>query len=77
MEPPFHSPSPQPLRGLLLGIGILFVAAAVLWPVVSRYVGRLPGDVVVRRGNFTFAFPIVTCLILSLVVSLLLWLVRR
>jgi hypothetical protein len=53
MEPPFHSPSPQPLRGLLLGIGILFVAAAVLWPVVSRYVGRLPGDVVVRRGNFT------------------------
>jgi len=73
MEPPFHSP----LRGLLLGIGILFVAAAVLWPLVSRYVGRLPGDVVVRRGNFTFAFPIVTCLILSLVVSLLLWLVRR
>lgn len=66
-----------PLRGFFLALGILFVAAAILWPFLSRWVGRLPGDVVVRRGNFTLAFPIVTCLLLSLVLSLILWLFRR
>jgi hypothetical protein len=73
MGPPFQ----PPIRGLLLAVGILCVAAAVLWPVLSRYFGRLPGDVVVRRGNFTLAFPIVTCLVLSILLSLILWLVRR
>lgn len=73
MEGPVHSP----VRGLLFTIGVVFLAAAVLWPLLSRYLGRLPGDVVVRRGSFTFAFPIVTCLLLSLLLSLLLWLFRR
>jgi hypothetical protein len=66
-----------PLRGFLLTLGILLVAAAILWPFLSRWIGRFPGDVVVRRENFTFAFPIVTCLLISLVLSLLLWLFRR
>ena len=65
------------LRGFLLTLGLLLVAAAILWPFLSRWIGRLPGDVVVRRENFTFAFPIVTCLLISLVLSLLLWLFRR
>ena len=64
-------------RGFLLAAGILLVVAAILWPLLSRWIGRLPGDVVVRRGNFTLAFPIVTCLLISLVLSLLLWLFRR
>ncbi|HEU5248481.1 MAG TPA: DUF2905 family protein [Thermoanaerobaculia bacterium] len=67
----------SPIRALLLVVGILFVAAAVAWPVVSRYFGRLPGDIVVRRPGFTFVFPLVTCLLLSLLVSLLLWIFRR
>lgn len=61
---------------LLVG-GIALVVAAIAWPVLSRYFGRLPGDIVVRRPGFTFVFPIVTCLLLSLVVTLLLWLFRR
>jgi hypothetical protein len=44
---------------------------------VSRYFGRLPGDIVMRRPGFTFAFPIVTCLVLSLLLTLLLWIFRR
>jgi len=58
-------------------LGLLLVAAAVAWPVVSRYFGRLPGDIVVRRPGFTFVFPIVTCLLLSLLLTLLLWIFRR
>lgn len=66
-----------PVRALLYALGILFVAAGLLWPTISRHAGRLPGDIVVRRENFTFAFPIVTCLLISLALSLLLWFFRR
>jgi Protein of unknown function (DUF2905) len=69
--------SRSPMRSFLLTVGILFVLAAIAWPVVSRYFGRLPGDIIVRRPGFTFVFPIVTCLLLSLIFSLLLWIFRK
>lgn len=67
----------SPVRTLLLVAGLVLVLMAIAWPLVSRYFGRLPGDVVVRRPGFTFVFPIVTCLLLSLLVTFLLWLFRR
>lgn len=67
----------SPVRTLLLVTGLVLVLAAVLWPVVSKYFGRLPGDIVVRRPGFTFVFPIVTCLLLSLVLSFLFSIFRR
>jgi len=70
-------PIQSPVRTLLLVAGAALLVLGLLWPVVSRYFGRLPGDVVVRRENWTFAFPIVTCLVLSLLLSLILWLFRR
>jgi hypothetical protein len=70
-------PVQTPVRLLLITLGILILAAGLLWPFLSRDLGRLPGDIVVRREGGTFAFPIVTCLVLSAVLSLLLWLVRR
>ena len=73
MADPIHSP----LRAILIVLGIVLLAAGLLWPFVSRYFGRLPGDIVVRREGWTFAFPIVTCLVLSILISLLLWLFRR
>jgi hypothetical protein len=65
------------MRALLLAAGTVLLAAGLLWPILSRYVGKLPGDLVVRRPGFTFVFPIVTCLLISLLLSLLLWLFRR
>jgi hypothetical protein len=70
-------PIQSPARTLLLVAGAALVVLGLAWPVVSRWFGRLPGDVVVRRENWTFAFPIVTCLLLSLLLTLLLWLLRR
>jgi formate hydrogenlyase subunit 3/multisubunit Na+/H+ antiporter MnhD subunit len=70
-------PFQSPLRAILIVAGIVLLAAGVLWPFLSRYFGRLPGDIVVRREGWTFAFPIVTCLVLSVLISLLLWLFRR
>jgi Protein of unknown function (DUF2905) len=65
------------MRSLLIAVGTLLLLAGLLWPLVSRYVGRLPGDIVVRRPGFTFVFPIVTGLVVSLILSLLYWLFRR
>jgi hypothetical protein len=49
-----------------------------LWPWLGKLgLGRLPGDIVIERGDFRFYFPIVTCLGVSLVVSLILWLLNR
>lgn len=75
--PRMPGPVQSPIRTLLLLAGVALLALGLLWPFVSRYFGRLPGDVVVRREGWTFAFPIVTCLVLSLILSLLLWLFRR
>lgn len=62
----------------LVLIGVAIVAIGLLWPWLSRLgLGRLPGDIVVRREGFSFYFPIVTCLIVSAAASLLFWLLRR
>ncbi|MDQ6801934.1 MAG: DUF2905 family protein [Acidobacteriota bacterium] len=57
--------------------GVLLLAGIALTAFGGLGLGRLPGDFVYRRGNFTFYFPIVTSILLSIVLSLLLWLFRR
>jgi hypothetical protein len=62
----------------LIGIGLVFVVVGLLWPWLGRLgLGHLPGDIVIERGHFRFYFPIVTCLVISGVVSLILWLLNR
>lgn len=62
----------------LIGIGLALVVAGLLWPWLGRLgLGRLPGDIVVERGELRLYFPIITCLVVSVVVSLILWLVGR
>jgi len=54
----------------LVAIGLVLVFVGLLWPLLSKLgLGRLPGDVVIERGNFRLYFPIVTCLIVSIVLS--------
>ena len=63
----------------LFVFGLLIAGAGLLlWMGFGRgWLGRLPGDIHVTRGNFSFHFPIVTCLLVSAVLTLLLWLFRR
>jgi hypothetical protein len=62
----------------LVIFGILCSVIGLAWPWIEKLgLGRLPGDVHIERDGFHFYFPIVTCLIISAVVSLLLWLLRR
>lgn len=64
-------------RVLILLGGLLLLAGIVLVGLERFGIGRLPGDFVYRRGNFTFYFPLMTSIVLSIVFSLLLWLFRR
>jgi hypothetical protein len=64
-------------RALMLAGGLLFLLGAVLTFAGRTPLGRLPGDIVIERGNTTFYFPIVTSILLSLILSGLLWLLRR
>jgi len=59
--------------------GVLIAAVgALLWSGLGRgWIGRLPGDIHYSRGNFHFYFPLVTCLLISLILTLVLWLFRK
>jgi len=62
----------------LIIVGLILVAAGLLWPVMSKLgLGRLPGDIVVRRDGFSLYFPLMTCLVISVVVSIVIWIFRR
>ena len=65
-------------RTLVL-VGIALIVAGVLIGVVTRFtsLGRLPGDIVVRRSNWTFYFPVMTSIVLSLLLTLVMWLFNR
>ncbi len=66
------------MRAWLIAIGFVLVAVGMLWPWLGKLeLGQLPGDIVVERGKFSFYFPIVTCLVVSLVASFILWLLNR
>jgi hypothetical protein len=64
---------------LLILAGVVLVALGVIVTLAGRFtpLGRLPGDIVFRRGNFTFYFPVVTSIVLSVLLTLVLWLFSR
>lgn len=63
----------------LVYIGLLIAAAGALVLLSEKigWIGRLPGDFTLRRGNFTVYFPLATCLVVSVILSLLFWLFRK
>jgi Protein of unknown function (DUF2905) len=64
---------------LLIVFGLLIALVGVVLVLIGRvpWLGRLPGDILIRRGNWTFYFPLATSLLLSLVLTLLFWLLGR
>ena len=61
---------------IILGIGLL--VAGLLWPLITKLgLGRLPGDIALKKDNFAFYFPITTSIIISLLLTLVFWLFRK
>ena len=63
---------------MLIFAGAALIVAGVIWSVAERFgLGRLPGDIAIERENFRFYFPVTTSILISIVLSLLVWLFRR
>ncbi|MFO7593631.1 MAG: DUF2905 domain-containing protein [Pseudomonadota bacterium] len=66
------------MQRTLIIIGISIVIIGLLWPWLSKLpLGRLPGDIIIDRPGFKFYFPITTMVLISLLISFLLWLFRK
>jgi hypothetical protein len=66
------------MQRALIVIGAVLLLAGLAWPWLSKLgLGRLPGDIRIETESGGFYFPIVTCLVISVVLSLLLWFFRR
>lgn len=62
----------------LITIGLVLVALGLLWPLIAKLgLGSLPGDIKIERKGFTFYFPITSGIVVSLFVTLILWIFRR
>jgi hypothetical protein len=72
-------PGPDNFGRWLMIFGAILMVAGLIVVVASRLfnLGHLKGDIIIRRGNFTFYFPLMSCLVLSLILTLILWIFRR
>jgi len=63
---------------LLVVVGLLLVALGLLWPIIDKIgLGRLPGDIMIERGNFRLYIPLATSLLVSVILSVILWIANR
>jgi hypothetical protein len=66
------------MQRTLIILGLLIAAVGLAWPWITKLgLGRLPGDIRIEGEHGSFYFPIVTCIVLSVLLSLVLWLFRR
>lgn len=69
----------NPIARLLILAGLILLGAGLLFLLFDKipWVGRLPGDITIRREKFTFYFPLATCILISVILSLILWFLRK
>ena len=60
------------MQKILIYIGLIILVIGLLWPLLKELpIGRMPGDIVLQKDKFTFYFPIITCLVVSLIISII------
>jgi hypothetical protein len=66
------------VQRFLILLGLVILVAGIMWPILPKIgLGRLPGDIVFQRGGAMFYFPLVTCIIISIALTVLFWLFNR
>jgi hypothetical protein len=71
-------PQPVDIRRILIVAGAALIAVGIAWPWLRRLgLGRLPGDIAINRPGAHIYFPIVTCILISIVLTLLFWILRK
>jgi len=68
---------PAQIGKILIFIGSWLIILGLIFLILQKvpYIGKLPGDILIKKKNFTFYFPLSTCIIISLVFSLILWII--
>jgi hypothetical protein len=62
----------------LIITGLIIAAIGVLWPVIGKFpLGRLPGDIIIRKENFNFYFPLASCILVSVIITIIFWLFKK
>ncbi|WP_207384167.1 DUF2905 domain-containing protein [Legionella nagasakiensis] len=62
----------------LIIIAIILLLLGLFWPLIKKIgIGQLPGDIIIRKGNFTFYFPITTSVLISILIMIILWFLNR
>ena len=75
---PWYIVGTMSISRLLIILGLSLVALGLLWPVINKIgFGRLPGDIVIERDNLRVYIPLATSLLVSVIISLILWLANR
>lgn len=64
---------------ILIGAGLVLVVLGLLWPWLAKvpFIGRLPGDILIQKKNFTLYFPITTSILISVILSLIFWILSK
>ena len=64
---------------IIIFIGLLLVVIGFVWMVGNKlpFIGKLPGDIAIERKNYSFYFPVTTCIIISIILSFILWLFNK
>ncbi|OGT48012.1 MAG: hypothetical protein A3E82_04450 [Gammaproteobacteria bacterium RIFCSPHIGHO2_12_FULL_38_11] len=66
------------MQRLLIILGIICILIGIAWPLIKKLnIGNLPGDIIIKKQSFSFYFPITTCIIISIVISVLFWIFKR
>ncbi|MGH8802517.1 MAG: DUF2905 domain-containing protein [Casimicrobiaceae bacterium] len=66
------------MQRFLIALGVVIVLAGFAWPWLARIgLGRLPGDINIQRDGWSFHFPLMTSVLVSLVLTLVLWLLKK
>ncbi|WP_172465769.1 DUF2905 domain-containing protein [Legionella parisiensis] len=62
------------IQKILIILGVILLIIGIFWPFIKKIgLGKLPGDIIIHKNNFTFYFPITTCIIISLIIMLIFW----
>jgi hypothetical protein len=60
------------MQKALIVLGLIILIIGIVWPLFKELpIGKLPGDIIFKKGNFNFYFPLITCLIFSLVITII------
>ena len=60
------------MQKILIYVGLIILVTGLLWPLLKELpIGRMPGDIVLKKEKFTFYFPVITCLLVSLIISII------